>query len=65
MATIQDRTFSRDYSGLRNQLVVGGVLVVICLSGYELMRRTRRGRGKGVQKQKQEGVGSVETWEFG
>jgi hypothetical protein len=65
MATIQDRAFSRNYSGLRNQFAVGGVLVALCLTGYELMRRMRRGRGLHAQEQKGDGVGSVETWEFG
>lgn len=64
MATIQDRAFSHDYNGLRSQFAVGGVLTIICLTGYELMRRKRRGRGLRSQEQTQ-GVGSVETWEFG
>ena len=65
MATIQDRSFSRDYNGLRSQFAVGGVLAVFCLAGYELMRRRRRGRGLHIQQQTREGIGSVETWEFG
>ncbi|KAF8578198.1 hypothetical protein K439DRAFT_1663846 [Ramaria rubella] len=65
MATIQDRAFSRDYSGLRNQLEVAAVLITACLVGYELMRRKRRGRGLGQYAEIKEGVGSVETWEFG
>ncbi|KAF8480584.1 hypothetical protein JB92DRAFT_3102097 [Gautieria morchelliformis] len=65
MATIQDRSFSRDYNGLRSQFAVGGVLAAVCLMGYELMRRMRRGRGLRPQGQTRDGVDSVETWEFG
>lgn len=65
MATIQDRQFTRNYSGLRNQLAVAGVLAAVCLTGYELMRRTRRGRGLLLKKGGNGALGSVETWEFG
>jgi len=65
MATIQDRQFTTNYSGLRNQLAVAGVLAAVCLTGYELMRRTRRGRGLLLKKGGKGALGSVETWEFG
>ncbi|GJJ10885.1 hypothetical protein Clacol_005113 [Clathrus columnatus] len=60
MATIQDRNFSRTYAGLKNQFAVAGVLAAICLVGYELMRRQRRGRGR---RMSQKELGNVETWE--
>lgn len=63
MATIQDRSFSRTYDGLKNQFAVAGVLAALCLVGYELMRRRRRGRGR--YPRYSEELGSVETWEFG
>lgn len=63
MATIQDRTFSHTYSGLKNQFAVAGVLAAACLTGYELMRRRRRGPGRSSKYGGE--LGSVETWEFG
>ncbi|KAF8517159.1 hypothetical protein BU17DRAFT_50176 [Hysterangium stoloniferum] len=65
MATIQDRSFSPNYHGLKNQLSVAGVLTAFCLTGYELMRRKRRGRGLNSGHEIGQDVGSVETWEFG
>ncbi|RDX49881.1 hypothetical protein OH76DRAFT_1349897 [Lentinus brumalis] len=60
MATIQNRPFSKDYSGLINQSVVAGGILLITISAHEFMRRKRRGKGPF-----KEGLGSVETWEFG
>ncbi|KAI0755185.1 hypothetical protein C8Q80DRAFT_1093766 [Daedaleopsis nitida] len=60
MATIQNRPFSKDYSGLINQSVVAGGILLIAISAHEFMRRKRRGKGPFGP-----GLGSVETWEFG
>ena len=65
MATLQDRNFSRNYEGLKNQLGVAAVLAAVCLTGYEIMRRKRRGRGFRLKNGKEQELGSVETWEFG
>ncbi|KAI0061410.1 hypothetical protein BV25DRAFT_1916791 [Artomyces pyxidatus] len=58
MATLQDRPFSKDYSGLINQSVIAGCIVGILVTAHEFMKRKRRGRPV-------EGLGSVESWEFG
>ncbi|KAI0714066.1 hypothetical protein C8T65DRAFT_738952 [Cerioporus squamosus] len=60
MATIQNRPFSKDYSGLINQSVVAGGILLVTISAHEFMRRKRRGKGPF-----KEGLGSVESWEFG
>ncbi|KIK52099.1 hypothetical protein GYMLUDRAFT_88867 [Collybiopsis luxurians FD-317 M1] len=61
MGDIQTRPFSKNYSGLINQSVIGIAITVICVGGQELMKRARRGR-----KIYREGVlGSRESWEFG
>ncbi|KAH9846366.1 DUF221-domain-containing protein [Lenzites betulinus] len=60
MATIQNRPFSKDYSGLINQSVVAGAIFLITISAHELMKRKRRGK-----RHDGEGLGSVESWEFG
>ncbi|KIJ55842.1 hypothetical protein M422DRAFT_200178 [Sphaerobolus stellatus SS14] len=65
MATIQDRSFTHNYSGLKNQFGVAGALAILCLTGYEIMRRRRRGRGLKLKNGENEDVRSVETWEFG
>ncbi|KIM23172.1 hypothetical protein M408DRAFT_17948 [Serendipita vermifera MAFF 305830] len=44
MADIDTRPYSRDYSGLVNQAGFGGFLLMLCWTGYELMRSTRRHR---------------------
>ncbi|KAI0036449.1 hypothetical protein K488DRAFT_41147 [Vararia minispora EC-137] len=80
MATLDDRPFSKDYrrvkhthlvtlfssltlyyfpSGLINQSVITGGLIVICLAGPWFMKVKRRGL------KKMEGLGSIESWEFG
>ncbi|KAF9483352.1 hypothetical protein BDN70DRAFT_799820 [Pholiota conissans] len=62
MSDIQTRPFSKNYSGLINQSVIGLGIAVICISLQELMKRRRRGRAlvePGV------GLGSRESWEFG
>ncbi|KAL4246638.1 CSC1 family protein [Abortiporus biennis] len=61
MATIQERPFSKDYSGLINQSVVAVGILVIAISSHEYMRRKRRGD----RWNKAEGLGSVESWQFG
>ncbi|KAK7681546.1 hypothetical protein QCA50_015278 [Cerrena zonata] len=61
MATIQSRPFSKNYSGLVNQSVIAVGIFVVCITSHELMRRKRRGK----RYRKSEGLGSVETWEFG
>ncbi|KAI0270050.1 hypothetical protein BC834DRAFT_864712 [Gloeopeniophorella convolvens] len=58
MATLNDRPFSKDYSGLVNQSVIAACVAVICITAHELMKRKRRGK-------KVKGLGSVESWEFG
>ncbi|TBU27050.1 hypothetical protein BD311DRAFT_666174 [Dichomitus squalens] len=60
MATIQNRPFSKDYSGLINQSVVAGGILLVTITAHEIMRRKRRGKGP-----HDEGLGSVESWEFG
>jgi hypothetical protein len=45
-------------SGLLNQSVFAVCVAGICIISHELMKRKRRGR-------KVEGLGSVESWEFG
>jgi hypothetical protein len=63
MADVSTRPYSKDYSGLVNQAGYGALLFTTCWIGYELMRRTRRSKGEG--KKWKDGLGSVETWEFG
>ncbi|KAE9400487.1 hypothetical protein BT96DRAFT_919485 [Gymnopus androsaceus JB14] len=61
MGDIQDRPFSKNYSGLENQTVIGVVIVVLAVTGQELMKRKRRGK-----KTYRDGtLGSRESWEFG
>ncbi|KAH9950604.1 DUF221-domain-containing protein [Amylocystis lapponica] len=59
MATIQDRPFSKDYSGLINQSVIAGIILLVTTTWHETMKRKRRGLRRG------EGLGSVESWQFG
>lgn len=59
MATLQQRPFARDYSGLINQSVLAGCIILICVTAHDFMRRKRRG------KNREEPLGSVESWEFG
>ncbi|KAF9242543.1 hypothetical protein BU15DRAFT_86750 [Melanogaster broomeanus] len=59
MGDIQDRPFSKDYSGLINQSVIALGLTVICVASHEVMKRRRRGHHPA------EGLGSVESWQFG
>lgn len=49
-------------SGLINQSVIAVGITVLCVTGQELMKRRRRGKGK---TQPGEGLGSRESWEFG
>ncbi|KAF5385713.1 hypothetical protein D9757_005480 [Collybiopsis confluens] len=60
MGDIQTRPFSKDYSGLINQSVIGIAITVICVGGQELMKRARRGK-----KYRQDLLASRESWEFG
>lgn len=62
MATVENRPYSDNYSGLVNQAGYGMLMFTLCWSGYELMRRARRNKGKGL---KFDELGSVETWEWG
>ncbi|KAF8895476.1 hypothetical protein BD779DRAFT_1609024 [Infundibulicybe gibba] len=59
MGDIQNRPFSKNYSGLVNQTVIGLAITVLCVTGQELMKRKRRGKQLGG------GLGSRESWEFG
>ncbi|THH23170.1 hypothetical protein EUX98_g8009 [Antrodiella citrinella] len=63
MATIQQRPFSKNYSGLINQSVIAACIFTLCITSHALMRRKRRGRGCSARKE--DDLGSVETWEFG
>ena len=63
MADVTTRPYSTNYSGLVNQAGYGALLLTACWIGYELMRYTRRNKGKG--KKWKDGLGSVEAWEFG
>ncbi|KAI0247633.1 hypothetical protein BJV78DRAFT_904502 [Lactifluus subvellereus] len=58
MATLDKRPFSNDYSGLLNQSVFTVCIAGICIISHDIMKRKRRGN-------KVEGLGSVESWEFG
>ncbi|KAJ7672754.1 hypothetical protein B0H17DRAFT_1170837 [Mycena rosella] len=60
MADIQTRPFSKNYSGLINQSVIALAITVVCVTGQELMKRSRRGT-----KYNPETLGSRESWEFG
>ncbi|KAI0775528.1 DUF221-domain-containing protein [Trametes elegans] len=60
MATLQNRPFSKDYSGLINQSVVAVGFLLIAISAHEFMKRKRRGR-----RRDGDDLGSVESWEFG
>ncbi|KAG1906688.1 uncharacterized protein F5891DRAFT_476392 [Suillus fuscotomentosus] len=60
MADIQTRLFSKDYSGLVNQSVITIVVAVMSVMSHEILKRRRRGLH--IQP---EGLGSVESWEFG
>ncbi|KAG2153124.1 uncharacterized protein EDB93DRAFT_1136745 [Suillus bovinus] len=60
MADIQTRPFSKDYSGLINQTVIAIVLAIVSVTSHEIMKRKRRGF-----RTQLEGLGSVESWEFG
>ncbi|KAJ7095817.1 hypothetical protein B0H15DRAFT_827221 [Mycena belliarum] len=60
MGDIQTRPFSKNYSGLINQSVIAIAITVVCATGQELMKRTRRG-----MKYRSETLGSRESWEFG
>ncbi|KAJ2930898.1 hypothetical protein H1R20_g6193, partial [Candolleomyces eurysporus] len=62
MGDIQTRPFSKNYSGLINQTVIGIAITVICVTGQELMKRRRR---KGRKVPPEEGLGKRESWEFG
>ncbi|KAH7885331.1 hypothetical protein F5I97DRAFT_1956518 [Phlebopus sp. FC_14] len=59
MGDIQTRPFSKDYSGLINQSVIAIGLAAICITSHEVLKRRRRGTHP------QEGLGSVESWQFG
>ncbi|KAI9464920.1 hypothetical protein BJY52DRAFT_1247236 [Lactarius psammicola] len=43
MATLKDRPFSKDYSGLVNQSVITVCIAALCITSHELMKRKRRG----------------------
>jgi hypothetical protein len=60
MADINTRPYANSYSGLVNQAIAAGVVVTLAFGGHELMKRQRRGNHVPAQ-----GLGSVETWEFG
>ncbi|KAL5501776.1 hypothetical protein ACEPAH_9036 [Sanghuangporus vaninii] len=60
MATLEQRPFSRDYSGLINQSVLMGCIVVICVTVHEVLKRKRRGKNYDEKS-----LGSVESWQFG
>ncbi|KZT09143.1 uncharacterized protein LAESUDRAFT_695760 [Laetiporus sulphureus 93-53] len=58
MATIQSRPFSKDYSGLINQSVIGGCIVLLCATAHECLKRKRR------KTRRRHDPNSVECWEF-
>ncbi|KAG1751153.1 hypothetical protein EDB19DRAFT_1675660 [Suillus lakei] len=60
MGDIQNRPFSKDYSGLVNQSVIAIALAAVSVTSHEIMKRRRRGPHTQL-----EGLGSVESWEFG
>ncbi|OAX42854.1 DUF221-domain-containing protein [Rhizopogon vinicolor AM-OR11-026] len=60
MSDIQDRLFSKDYSGLVNQSLIAIVLAVVSVTSHEIMKRKRRGHHAQL-----EGLRSVESWQFG
>ncbi|KAJ7784498.1 hypothetical protein B0H16DRAFT_1681889 [Mycena metata] len=60
MADVQDRPFSKNYSGLINQSVIALAITLICVTGQELMKRRRRGTNYDPET-----LGSRESWGFG
>jgi hypothetical protein len=56
----EDRAIATSYSGLINQAAVAGIVAVLCFGGQELLKRRRRGKVMPGN-----GLGSVESWEFG
>ncbi|KAF9649393.1 hypothetical protein BDM02DRAFT_3166745 [Thelephora ganbajun] len=64
MATLDQRPFSKNYSGLINQSVFAVGLALICIASHDIMKRVRRGRGRNPGYEPGQ-LGSVETWEFG
>ncbi|KIL63242.1 hypothetical protein M378DRAFT_80006 [Amanita muscaria Koide BX008] len=48
-----------NHSGLINQSAIAVGISIICIAGYEVMKRRRRGKHRG------HGIGSRESWEFG
>lgn len=64
MATLQDRPYATNYSGLVNQTVIAGVVFSFGLLVFETNKRRRRGK-KEKRKITGDGLGSVESWEFG
>jgi hypothetical protein len=60
MADIQNRLFSKDYSGLTNQSVIAIALAAVSVTSHEVMKRRRRGHHTQPEE-----LGSVESWEFG
>ncbi|KAF7288521.1 CBM1 domain-containing protein [Mycena chlorophos] len=61
MADVQDRPFSKNYSGLINQSIIAGIITLLAVTGQELMKRHRR---SGVPYDPKT-LGSRESWEFG
>ncbi|KAJ3997551.1 hypothetical protein F5050DRAFT_1877098, partial [Lentinula boryana] len=61
MGDIQTRPFSKNYSGLINQSVIGIAITVLCVGGQEIMKRVKRGS----ISNRNGGLGSRESWEFG
>ena len=64
MATIQDRPFSEDYSGLTNQSVIAGGILLFGISVFEFNKRKQKVRRfKEVLEALEEDVVSQGLWE--
>lgn len=59
MGDIQNRPFSKDYSGLIDQSIIAVGITILCVGCHEVMKSRRRG------PHPPEGLGSVESWQFG
>lgn len=64
MATLEDRKVARDFAGLINQTIAAVCIATVCVTGFEILRRIRRGRGL-KRRPGDDPLGSVETWELG
>ncbi|CED82431.1 Uncharacterized conserved protein [Phaffia rhodozyma] len=65
MATIQDRQWTEEYSGLLTNLYVALAVTGICGLSTEIMRGRRRRRGRLGKDDRSGNISSRDSWEFG